>query len=87
MGGEGQQEELGRENASLRNRGDTGVASLLVELAKADPSGDTIRSMQRWACEAILPEEVRLPAALLCSELVGWGGGLAVATSYLVCVN
>ncbi|CAM9778016.1 unnamed protein product [Ectocarpus fasciculatus] len=43
-----------------RSREDTGVASLLVELAKADPSGATIRSMQRWACEAILPEQVRL---------------------------
>lgn len=58
--GGGHQEELGGENAPLRNRGDTGVASLLVQLAKADPSGDTIRSMQRWACEAILPEEVWL---------------------------
>ncbi|CAM9888561.1 unnamed protein product, partial [Ectocarpus sp. 8 AP-2014] len=41
-----------------RSREDTGVASLLVELAKADPSGATIRSMQRWACEAILPEQM-----------------------------
>lgn len=41
------------------------MASLLVELAKADPSGATIRSMQRWACEAILPEQVHAHAARL----------------------
>lgn len=41
-----------------RSRRNTGVASLLVALAKADPSGDTIQSMQRWACEALLPEKV-----------------------------
>ena len=42
-----------------RGRRDTGVAALLVALATADPSGDAIRSMQRWACEALLPEEVK----------------------------
>ena len=42
----------------VRGRGDTGVASLLVALAKADPSGETIRSMQRWVCGALLPEQV-----------------------------
>lgn len=42
-----------------RSREDTGVASLLVALTKADPSGDTIRCMQHWAVEALLPEKVR----------------------------
>lgn len=48
-----------------RGRRDTGVATLLVALATADPSGDAIRSMQRWACEALLPEEVRGARAAL----------------------
>lgn len=56
-GGGGGTDSVGK----VRGRGleDTGVASLLVALVKADPTGDTIRSMQRWACEAVLPEEVR----------------------------
>lgn len=37
---------------------DARVTSLLVALARADPSGDTIRSLQRWAHEAIMPEQV-----------------------------
>lgn len=45
----GGKKEIGRE--------DTGVASLLVALGRADPSGDTIRSMQRWVIEAVTPEE------------------------------
>ncbi len=63
-GGEGSGDAAAGVSRGLRGRENTGVASLLVELAKADPSGDTIRSMQRWACVAILPEEVRYPDAL-----------------------
>eukprot|EP00903_Cladosiphon_okamuranus_P013411 g12496.t1 len=54
----GEEAAAGVGGGKERSREDTGVAKLLVELAKADPSGDTIRSMQRWACEAILPEEM-----------------------------
>lgn len=49
---EGDKDVLGRGRAS------TGVAALVISLAKADPSGGTIQSMQRWACEAILPAQV-----------------------------
>lgn len=52
-------EREARGGRATRGRGNTGVASLLVALAKADPSGETIRSMQRWACEALVPEQVR----------------------------
>lgn len=38
-----------------RGREKTGVATLLVVLAKADPSGGSIRALQRWAVEAVLP--------------------------------
>ncbi|CAM9187780.1 unnamed protein product [Scytosiphon promiscuus] len=41
-----------------RGRSNTGVASLLVALAKADPSGETIKSLMRWACEGLMPEQV-----------------------------
>lgn len=68
--------EEGRGSASAdqghrnrRGREDTGVASLLVALASADPSGETIRSMQRWACEALLPEQVKSVIAVLEREL------------------
>lgn len=42
-----------------RGRRDTGVASLLVALAEADPTGETIKSMMRWVCEGLMPEQVR----------------------------
>ncbi|CAN0493121.1 unnamed protein product, partial [Ectocarpus sp. 8 AP-2014] len=50
----------GREGSGRRKRGrdNTGVASLLVALAKADPSGETIKSMMRWAIEGLMPEQV-----------------------------
>lgn len=38
-----------------RRRENTGVAALLVALAKADPSGDSIRALQRWVVEAVVP--------------------------------
>ena len=61
--------ELGTGRVGSRGRGDTGVASLLVAMAKDDPSGETIRSMQRWACQALVPEQVS-PCHYLRSFLV-----------------
>lgn len=51
---------LEEEKTCRRSRGreDTGVASLLVAIAEDDPLGETIRCLQRWACDAILLEEV-----------------------------
>ena len=63
-GGEGLKPAGGGFVGGARGRQDTGVAALLVALATADPSGDAIRSMQRWACEALLPEEVRVASLL-----------------------
>lgn len=57
FGSEGGEREA-RGGGAVRGPGNTGVASLLVALARADPSGETIRSMQRWACEALVPEQV-----------------------------
>ncbi|CAM9947475.1 unnamed protein product, partial [Laminaria digitata] len=57
-GGDGGGSGSGDGGGRVRGREDTGVAPLLVALAEADPSGETIRSMQRWACEALLPEQV-----------------------------
>ncbi|CAM9148932.1 unnamed protein product, partial [Discosporangium mesarthrocarpum] len=37
---------------------ETGVASLLVWLAREDPSGENIRSLQKWVCEAFVSKEV-----------------------------
>lgn len=59
-GGRLSQGESGGREGRVRGHGDTGIASLLVALAKADPSGETIRSVQRWACEALLPEQVEI---------------------------
>eukprot|EP00752_Nemacystus_decipiens_P004033 g3692.t1 len=42
----------------VRGRKSTGVASLLVALGKADPTGETIKSMMRWVCEGLMPEQV-----------------------------
>lgn len=50
--------EGGKACRRLRDREDIGVASLLAALAEADPSGETIRCLQRWACDAVLLEEV-----------------------------
>ncbi|CAM9888920.1 unnamed protein product [Ectocarpus sp. 6 AP-2014] len=52
--------KAGREGSGRRKRGrdNTGVASLLVALAKADASGETIKSMMRWAIEGLMPEQV-----------------------------
>eukprot|EP00903_Cladosiphon_okamuranus_P006600 g6447.t1 len=47
-----------RKKRRVRGRKDTGVPSLLVALAKADPSGETIKSMMRWVCEGLMPEQV-----------------------------
>lgn len=54
----GQDERRGRR----RVRKNTGVASLLVALAQADPSGETIKSMMRWAREGLMPEQVSIDA-------------------------
>lgn len=51
-GGEGKRK-------GVRGRKSTGVASLLVALAKADPTGETIKSMMRWVCEGLMPEQVQ----------------------------
>lgn len=70
-GRDGDEDEDGgrkRSKPRERGRGDTGVASLLVALAKADPTGETIKSMMRWVCEGLMPEQVH--AAIHFNRLV-----------------
>ena len=43
----------------VRGRRNTGIAALLVALARADPTGETIKSMMRWVCEGLMPELVQ----------------------------
>lgn len=59
-GGESGEQERRKRNRTGggRGRSNTGVAALLVALAKADPSGETIKSMMRWVCEGLMPEQV-----------------------------
>ena len=52
------------QEGSVRSRENTGVASLLATLAAADPSGETIRCLQRWVCDAVLLDEVCLCVGL-----------------------
>lgn len=58
--------EEGKACRRLRGREDTGVASLLATIAEADPSGETIRCLQRWACDAVLLEEVHQSFPIIC---------------------
>lgn len=41
-----------------------------MALAKADPTGETIKSMMRWVCEGLMPEQVHRKSTFFVIEFV-----------------
>lgn len=58
-----------------------------MALAEADPTGETIKSMMRWVCEGLMPDQVHrnLPSRLVGNVgVVGFGSVLLLFFFYLL---